>query len=42
MMTDIADLSFERFSAGDHCRWCRHNQLACAPESFAVGPGFEE
>ncbi|QDX41200.1 ATP-dependent DNA helicase [Salarchaeum sp. JOR-1] len=42
MMNEISNLSFERFSSGDHCRWCQHNQLACAPESFPVGPGFEE
>jgi DNA helicase-2/ATP-dependent DNA helicase PcrA len=42
MMNEIAELSFERFSTGDHCQWCRHNQLPCAPKSFPVGPGFEE
>jgi ATP-dependent helicase/DNAse subunit B len=41
-MSEISELSFERYTTGDHCRWCRHNQLACAPESFPVGPGFEE
>jgi DNA helicase-2/ATP-dependent DNA helicase PcrA len=41
-MTRIAEFSFGRYTAGEHCQWCRHNQLACAPDSFTVGPGFEE
>jgi DNA helicase-2/ATP-dependent DNA helicase PcrA len=41
-MTRIAEFSFGRYTAGDHCQWCQHNQLACAPDSFTVGPGFEE
>jgi len=41
-MTRIAEFSFGRYAAGEHCQWCQHNQLACAPESFTVGPGFEE
>jgi DNA helicase-2/ATP-dependent DNA helicase PcrA len=41
-MNRIAEFSFERYTADEHCRWCRHNQLACAPASFTVGPGFEE
>ncbi len=41
-MTRIAEFSFGRYTAGEHCRWCQHNQLACAPDSFTVGPGFEE
>ncbi|AUX09864.1 DNA helicase II/ATP-dependent DNA helicase PcrA [Halalkaliarchaeum desulfuricum] len=41
-MDRIAEFSFSRYSAGDHCQWCQHNQLPCAPDSFTVGPGFEE
>lgn len=41
-MTRIAEFSFGRYTAGEHCRWCQHNQLPCAPDSFTVGPGFEE
>ncbi|WP_348609685.1 ATP-dependent helicase [Halobaculum rarum] len=41
-MNEISELSFEGFSSGDHCRWCQHNQLACASDSFPVGPGFED
>jgi len=42
MMNEISELSFEAFSSGDHCRWCQHNQLSCASESYPVGPGFEQ
>ena len=41
-MSDIAEFSFSRYTSGQHCRWCQHNQLPCAPDSFTVGPGFEE
>jgi ATP-dependent exoDNAse (exonuclease V) beta subunit len=41
-MAQIAEFSFGRYTAGDHCQWCQHNQLSCAPGSFTVGPGFEE
>jgi len=30
----ISELSFEEFSAGNHCRWCAHNQLPCAPDGM--------
>ena len=42
MMNEISELAFEEFSSGDHCRWCQHNQLSCASESYPVGPGFEQ
>jgi len=42
LMKQIAELSFDQFTAGDHCRWCQHNQLPCAPELLPVGPGYEE
>jgi DNA helicase-2/ATP-dependent DNA helicase PcrA len=41
-MNRIAEFSFSRYTAGEHCQWCQHNQLACAPDSFTVGPVFEE
>ncbi|WP_246997929.1 ATP-dependent helicase [Halosolutus gelatinilyticus] len=41
-MNRIAEFSFSQYTAGEHCQWCQHNQLPCAPESFTVGPGFEE
>jgi len=41
-MNDIAEFSFNRYTSGEHCQWCQHNQLPCAPASFTVGPGFKE
>lgn len=41
-MNRIRDFSFGQYMAGKHCQWCQHNQLDCAPNSFPVGPGFEE
>jgi DNA helicase-2/ATP-dependent DNA helicase PcrA len=41
-MNRIAEFSFNRYTADEHCQWCQHNQLPCAPDSFSVGPGFEE
>jgi RecB family exonuclease len=41
-MDRIAEFSFSRYTAGEHCQWCQHNQLPCAPDTFSVGPGFEE
>ena len=40
-MNRITEFSFSRYTAGEHCQWCQHNQLSCAPASFSVGPGFE-
>jgi DNA helicase-2/ATP-dependent DNA helicase PcrA len=40
-MERIAEFSFDRYVSGEHCRWCRHTQLPCAPDSFAGGGGFE-
>jgi DNA helicase-2/ATP-dependent DNA helicase PcrA len=41
-MNRIMESSFNQYVADDHCQWCQHNQLPCAPDSFTVGPGFEE
>jgi len=41
-MNRIAALSFSRYTAGEHCQWCPHNELPCAPDSSPVDPGFEE
>jgi len=41
-MNRIAEFSYGQYTAGEHCQWCQHNQLPCAPDSFTVGPGFEE
>jgi len=41
-MNRIAEFSFGQYTTGEHCQWCQHNQLPCAPDSFTVGPGFEE
>ena len=41
-MNQIAEFAFDQYTAGDHCQWCQHNQLPCAPDSFTVGSGFEE
>ena len=35
-MDQIETFSFEEFSAGDHCQWCAHNDLPCAPENSGV------
>ena len=32
-MSQIAELSFSEYSAGDHCQWCQHNQLPCADDA---------
>ena len=31
-MNRISETTFERYDAGDHCQWCRHNELPCAAE----------
>jgi DNA helicase-2/ATP-dependent DNA helicase PcrA len=31
-MQRIRDHSYEEYSSGDHCRWCGHNTLPCAPD----------
>ena len=41
-MNQIREFSFDQYTDGEHCRWCQHNQLDCAPDSFTVGPGFEK
>jgi len=41
-MNRIAEFSFGQYTTGEHCQWCQHNQLPCAPDSFTVGPGFDE
>ena len=33
-MDSISDASFDEYNAGEHCRWCRHNQLPCADEGL--------
>jgi len=33
-MESISDASFAEYTAGEHCRWCRHNQLPCADEGL--------
>jgi len=41
-MNHIAEFSFSRYTSGEHCRWCQHNRLPCAPASFTVGTEFGE
>ena len=41
-MQGITEFSFNRYTADEHCQWCQHNQLPCAPDSYIVGPGSEE
>ena len=31
-MKQITESSFTQYITDDHCRWCQHNQLPCAPE----------
>jgi superfamily I DNA/RNA helicase len=33
-MESISDATFTEYNAGEHCRWCRHNQLPCADEGL--------
>mgnify|MGYP000038154750 CR=1 FL=1 len=33
-MNRITDFSFDRYTTGDHCQWCHHNKLPCAPEAM--------
>ncbi len=33
-MDRIFEFSFSKYSDGDHCQWCQHNQLPCAPDDF--------
>jgi DNA helicase-2/ATP-dependent DNA helicase PcrA len=33
-MNRIVEFSFSEYTEGDHCRWCQHNQLPCAPDSL--------
>ncbi|WP_338739433.1 ATP-dependent DNA helicase [Haloplanus salilacus] len=35
-MNRIVEFSFSEYSAGDHCRWCQHNQLPCAPDNLQI------
>lgn len=32
-MNRIVEFSFSRYTAGEHCQWCQHNRLPCAPDS---------
>jgi len=32
-INDISDLSFTEYSSGDHCQWCQHSHLDCAPDT---------
>jgi DNA helicase-2/ATP-dependent DNA helicase PcrA len=41
-MNRITEFSFSRYTADEHCQWCQHNQLPCAPKSLSVGSEFEE
>ncbi|MFC4541463.1 ATP-dependent helicase [Halosolutus amylolyticus] len=31
-MNRIAEFSFTEYSTGDHCQWCQHHHLPCAPD----------
>jgi DNA helicase-2/ATP-dependent DNA helicase PcrA len=33
-MEEISDASFENYISGDHCRWCQHSRLPCAPDDI--------
>ncbi|MFU8869869.1 PD-(D/E)XK nuclease family protein, partial [Natronococcus sp.] len=33
-MNRIAEFSFDEYAAGNHCRWCQHNHLPCAPDNL--------
>ena len=33
-MEKISNASFDEYVSGDHCRWCRHKKLPCAPDDI--------
>jgi DNA helicase-2/ATP-dependent DNA helicase PcrA len=33
-MNRISNSSFREYHDGEHCQWCRHTQLPCAPPSL--------
>jgi DNA helicase-2/ATP-dependent DNA helicase PcrA len=35
-MNQITEYSFPQYIADDHCQWCQHNQLPCAPEDVQL------
>ncbi|MDB9233764.1 ATP-dependent helicase [Halorubrum ezzemoulense] len=35
-MNRIMESSFSQYIADEHCRWCQHNQLPCAPEEIQM------
>lgn len=35
-MNSIAETSFSKYEAGDHCQWCQHHRLPCAPEPLQL------
>jgi DNA helicase-2/ATP-dependent DNA helicase PcrA len=35
-MNQITEFSFTQYIADDHCQWCLHNQLPCAPEDVQL------
>ena len=41
-MSEIAEFSFSRYTAGEHCRWCHHDRLPCASGSATSSHGSEE
>jgi Protein of unknown function (DUF2800). len=34
LLSEISDLSYEKFVADAHCQWCTHNELSCAPDAL--------
>lgn len=34
-MEKISEASFEDYVSGDHCRWCQHKRLPCAPDELS-------
>jgi len=32
-MNRITEFSFAEYATGDHCQWCQHQHLPCAPDT---------
>jgi DNA helicase-2/ATP-dependent DNA helicase PcrA len=42
LLSEVTEFSYDTYNTEDHCRWCQHNQLDCAPDSLSVDHRTEE
>jgi len=42
LLSEVTEFSYDTYNAEDHCRWCQHNQLDCAPDSLSVDHRTDE